>query len=382
MTKARSEPLFSVHCAAYNSEQYVEECVRSVLTQTIDDIEMVVVEDGSSDRTLQRLMALQEEDVRLRVLRHESGVNRGQAMSQRLAVERSSAPFLARIDSDDRWAPDKLEKQLPALEAGALLCYGRVRTIDEQGRVRNDRQPRGAAPSEAVPGVTAFESLLVANYIPALTAVFPREAYERVGGYSLLTWEDWALWARLIALEDPIFIDGVLGDYRLHPAQVTEQVRSARDDIRKEVEVVHSVQTWADLPTHLRPPVDSFQRCYRAMASLFDDGPPDAGRILQAEDAERAALVIGWRLRRGLLSATYGRGRVFRWMRSVIWAGRPFRRNLGAYWNSYLKDRFRWQLRQGRYGTALTYGIARLILQADLARLAAGDALRRRSAEG
>jgi glycosyltransferase involved in cell wall biosynthesis len=380
MTKARSKPLFSVHCAAYNSEQYVEECVRSVLTQTIDDIEMVVVEDGSSDGTLQKLMALQEQDVRLRVFRHESGVNRGQAMSERLAVQRSSAPFLARIDSDDRWAPDKLEKQLPSLEAGALLCYGRVRVIDEQGQVRTDLRRRGVAPQEAVPGVTAFESLLVTNYIPALTAVFPREAYERVGGYSLLTWEDWALWARLIALEDPVFIDDVLGDYRLHPAQVTEQVRSARDDIRKEAEVVDSLLTWADLPTHLRPAAESFQRCYRAMLSLADDGPPDAARVLQAEDAARAALVFGWRF--PLLSMTYGRVRVFRWVRRLIAAGGPFRRHIGAYWNSYLKDRVRSQLRQRRYDKTLTYAIARLILQADLARLAAGDALRRRSAVG
>ncbi len=380
MTKERSNPLVSVHCAAYNHERYVEGCVRSVLNQTVRDIEMIVVDDGSSDATWARLLALAQEDQRLHVMKHEGGANLGIRASLRLAVDRSSAPFLARVDSDDRWLPDKLERQLPALRDGALLSYGRTRYIDEEGDALPDQGGgwHGVAPNEAAPGMTAFGALLVRNYIPALTAVFSRAAYERVGGYPSLLAEDYALWTRLVALADPIFVDAFLTEYRIHASQLTQQLYGQLRDVHADLEVLDDLRKWSDLPVRLLPVAESSWRCHRALVGLIDDDATPPQRILHEADAAQAALVIRRRLSR--LAEVRGRARVYRWMNGLIAATPAFRRHIGAMWDTYLKERSEAAFRERRFRKALTFGVARMALKVNLMWLAGREAVLSRRA--
>lgn len=332
-------PLFSVHCAAYNHARYVEETVRSVLDQTVADLEMVIVDDGSADDTWSRLQAL-EGDPRLRILRHGPGVNRGRAASLRLAIESSSGRYLARIDSDDRWLPDKLERQLPVLEAGRLLCYGRVRGIDEAGAPVSSEQGggvTGTSPDElrAWVGTDPFEGLLLSNYLPALTVAFPRTAYQRVGGYAAhLKWEDYALWTRIAALDPPAFVDHPLAEHRIHAAQAGRVVLAAGRELHEDLAVIEHTRNWPDLPERAREIVDSWCRCYAAIAALIDGDWSTVDIALEREDAHRLGLLFKVRLPR-LLELVSSR-EIRRWRRAVLGLGPPFDEKVGRLYRSHL----------------------------------------------
>ena len=101
----------SVVITCHNEEAYIEQTVRSVTTQTNSECveEIVVVEDGSTDGSLQVLAQLAREDGRLKIL-HTNGI--GLPAARNLGIRTASAPFLAFLDGDDFWIPDKLERQL------------------------------------------------------------------------------------------------------------------------------------------------------------------------------------------------------------------------------------------------------------------------------
>lgn len=106
-----SEPLFSVVIPAYKVEAYIEQTLRSVYKQTIQDFEIVVVNDGSPDRTLQVLQA--QTDPRLRIIDQPNG---GECSARNRAVAESRGKFIAFLDSDDAWLPDHLERALAFFE--------------------------------------------------------------------------------------------------------------------------------------------------------------------------------------------------------------------------------------------------------------------------
>jgi glycosyltransferase involved in cell wall biosynthesis len=104
--------LVSVIIATHNFGQYIEEAVNSVLSQGVADLECIVVDDGSTDDTCQRLMRIQ--DSRLRVIRLEK-VGVGAARNHGLEV--ATGKYIAFLDADDRWCPTKLQRQIAVLES-------------------------------------------------------------------------------------------------------------------------------------------------------------------------------------------------------------------------------------------------------------------------
>lgn len=122
-------PRVSILTAAYNSERFIGETIRSVHAQTYPDWEHIVVDDGSTDNT--RAVVAPFEN-RIRFL-HQP--NKGQGAARNLAYSVSTGEYIAVLDSDDVWEPDKLEKQVRALDEAsrAGLVYTGARTIDERG---------------------------------------------------------------------------------------------------------------------------------------------------------------------------------------------------------------------------------------------------------
>ena len=363
MPKTDSRPLVSVQCPVFNGERFVEESVRSVLDQTFEDLELVVVDDGSTDGTRRLLEGLQKEDERLRVLRHEGGANRGLNASNRLAVDHSKGRYLARIDADDRWTPDKLEQQVAALDAGAHFSYGRAIRIDDEGKALPVEEGGGVigARWDEIQGSTGagpFEALMMLNYVPACTAVFSREAYDRVGGYSAdLAREDFALWTRLVTLGQPAFIDGILADYRIHAAQRTiELAEMGMDSIYGNLEAIEDIRRWPGLPSRLVPSTDSWRRCHTALASLVDGDVGSSKATLEAEDAERLARLLLNRWAR--LSELIGPRRVRRWTARIRRLDPAFNEAIGPAWKGYLFRSFRKACRKRHLLDASRYGMA------------------------
>lgn len=170
-------PLVSVIVPAYNAESCIGQALDSALSQTYDQIEVLVVDDGSRDRTADVARAFAERDPRVRVFRQE---NAGVAMARNLAIEHARGVYVAPLDADDRWHPEKLEREVARLEAGGPgmgMVYSWWVAVDSQGGVT------GATTPLVVEG-DVHECLVWFNFIGAASVpVFRRSALEQVGYY-------------------------------------------------------------------------------------------------------------------------------------------------------------------------------------------------------
>lgn len=113
-------PLVSVIVPAYNAEAFIGQTLDSVLSQTYKNIEVLVMNDGSQDRTAEIVEVIAQEDSRIILLQQ---LNAGVAAARNLAIQNSCAEYIAPIDADDIWFPEKLEKQMQ-LMLKADPCVG------------------------------------------------------------------------------------------------------------------------------------------------------------------------------------------------------------------------------------------------------------------
>jgi glycosyltransferase involved in cell wall biosynthesis len=185
-------PLISVVIPVYNGEKTIRETLESVLNQTVTDFEIIVINDGSSDATVEIVSSIQ--DPRLKVFSYP---NAGQAASRNRGFSHSTGEFIAFLDADDLWTPNKLESQLKALQDNpqAALAYSWSDFIDESGKFL-----RGASRSTLSGDV--YAKLLLTDFLDnGSNPLIRRQALMEVGGFdeSLPPAEDWDMWLRLAA---------------------------------------------------------------------------------------------------------------------------------------------------------------------------------------
>lgn len=171
-------PRVSVVTTVYNGEPFFERAVPGILAQTFEDFEFILVDDGSTDRTLEWLRALAERDRRIRVF---APGRLGAASAYNYGVAQAAGEYVARQDFDDRSYPERLRQQLAFLEAhpGVGIVGGAYVLVDER---RNERYVR-TPPTEHAAIVAAM-----ARYVPIAhtTATFRRRAWEEAGGYPVV----------------------------------------------------------------------------------------------------------------------------------------------------------------------------------------------------
>jgi teichuronic acid biosynthesis glycosyltransferase TuaG len=213
-------PRVSVIVPAYRCERTVEESIRSALAQTIREIEVIAVDDGSDDGTPAILARLQAEDSRVRVITLPA--NGGVAAARNRAVEAARAELLAFLDSDDVWETDKLERQLDVMDrTGAALVYTAAACIDGDGKPTGKRF--------RVPETVTAGKLLSGNDIVTSTVLIRRGVYERHPMEHSRLHEDVISWYRI--LNDgakAVGIDEPLARYRVTKGSKTgSKLRSA-----------------------------------------------------------------------------------------------------------------------------------------------------------
>jgi hypothetical protein len=202
-------PRTSVLMAAYNPDPaQLIEAVDSVLAQTVGDIELIVVDDGS-DRPLADVLG-GHRDERLRLVRHPR--NRGLSAARNTALRLARAPLVSHLDSDDAWEPEYLEHVLPAFEDPNVgLVYTNTAIVDHpEGRHVYIFDP-GPHPIERFPKIAEQ------NPVPLLTATARTDAVRDAGGYArwLKSTQDYYLWCRLAAAGWRfVFVDRQLARYR------------------------------------------------------------------------------------------------------------------------------------------------------------------------
>ena len=131
-----NDPLVSVVIPTYNCGDYVEEAVNSALNQTYQNLEIIVINDGSTDDTVSRLEKYKNEK-RVRIV---SQANRGLSGARNAGIELSTGEYVALLDSDDRWLPNKLERQMACFQEleGVEMVFSDFSAIDAYGVTVSD----------------------------------------------------------------------------------------------------------------------------------------------------------------------------------------------------------------------------------------------------
>lgn len=199
-------PLVSVIIPAYNSAAYTVETVESVLAQTYRNFEVIVVDDGSTDHTREALAPYAD---RIHYLYKSNG---GACSARNEGIRHAKGEYIACLDCDDLWLPDKLEYSLPVLEQNPdmgfvfSLCY----TIDSVGKITGEVHYTFELEQ-------AYLGLLMQNFVMAPTVVMRRSCLEQVGLFdeSIFIPADWDLWLRLAHRFRVGYVNRPLSKYRL-----------------------------------------------------------------------------------------------------------------------------------------------------------------------
>lgn len=171
-------PRVNIVIPAFNAQDFIAETVRSALAQTMGDLQVTVINDGSSDATAERAAC---DDPRLKVISQE---NRGMSKSRNRGMGEVDSEFVALLDADDLWHPEKLRLQLEALRQRADhdFCYTAFDVWHGEPRPAYFAEPRAGQVDESLSG-WIYPHLILDNYALPSSVVWRRSAWERLGGF-------------------------------------------------------------------------------------------------------------------------------------------------------------------------------------------------------
>jgi len=236
--KAPAAPKVTVVIAAYNAERFIRQTLDSVLAQTLHDVELIVVDDGSTDGTTAIVSAI--DDRRVSVLRQ---ANRGVSAARNAGLSVARAPYIFFLDADDVLLPDALQRMVATLDDNLerVACFAHHIRITEDG-VELSR--RADLPLKMFPADDTLRNLVTKNFIVCGAICIRTEAARKVRGFNPeLKWgEDWEFWCRLAVLADfAAMPNDVVLLYRQHGGSTNFRWRNSpiRPDY-KAIEAVYS----------------------------------------------------------------------------------------------------------------------------------------------
>lgn len=221
---APGRPAVSVVTPVWNAAATLGETVASVRAQSFADWEMLLVDDGSTDGSGALAARLAAGEPRIRVLAHAG--NLGAAAARNAAIRAARGRWIAFLDADDLWRPEKL-----AMQIGFMQARGHPFTFTAYRRIAADGRPLGTV---RPPASVTREGLLRGNVIGCLTAVYDAGFFGKVEMPPIARRQDYGLWLELLRrTERAHALPEVLADYRVHPGSLSAgKVGAARDTWR------------------------------------------------------------------------------------------------------------------------------------------------------
>lgn len=207
------DALVSIVTPTFNSEEYIENTIQSVLDQTYKNWELLIVDDASTDATIKIINEIAKEETRIKLFQLE--VNSGAGTARNKGIEKARGDFIAFLDADDLWKPEKLQKQLFFMnEHNALVCYSSYELIDEKGYPLNSIV-------NALPDLDR-NKMLKANYIGNLTGIYNVKALGKIYMPVIRKRQDWGLWLKCIEKAGKAYgIREVLASYRVRKDSIS-----------------------------------------------------------------------------------------------------------------------------------------------------------------
>ena len=199
-------PLVSIITPSYNASKYIKETIESVLNQTYQNWEMIIIDDCSDDNSRAIIEEYTKQDIRIRALYNEKNI--GAAQSRNRGIELSTGEYIAFLDSDDLWLPDKLKKQIKLMqEENILLSYTSYYTINEEGETISTFSTKKKV---------TYLDMLKTSTIGTLTTIYNADRLGKVY-FENMGHEDYVM--KLQILKQIPFARGIfepLAKYRIH----------------------------------------------------------------------------------------------------------------------------------------------------------------------
>lgn len=179
----------SIIMPAYNMLSYIGESIESVQNQSHKDWELLIVDDGSTDGTVIKIQEYQAKDSRIRLI--PLPVNQGVGISCNIGIKAAVGAYIAFLDADDLWMPDKLEQQLNFMRRHRVaVSYSSYEVIDH----------RGSSKGYYVKALErlSFNKILKGNYIGNLTGMYHASSIGKIYGAPIRKRQDWSLWIEAV----------------------------------------------------------------------------------------------------------------------------------------------------------------------------------------
>lgn len=263
-------PLISVIIPAYNAETYIQTAVKSVVVQTYSNLEVIVIDDGSVDRTRLLVNELAEADDRIKCY---SIKNSGRAAARNYGISKATGSWLAFLDADDFWDGEKLSKQLSCWQSDIAvgLMYTERTWVDAEGKPLSNQPEKYTLPTGNI-----FDKLIDGNYICTSTVLIKKELVDAVGGFdeskNFKNCQDYDLWIRVAPKTFATAITEPLCYYRLHDNNAHKNVLPRYIGLRscmKRLEQVSKEQQSYSEAVQYRLAMRTAQICGQFAISLF-----------------------------------------------------------------------------------------------------------------
>lgn len=181
--------LVSIITPTFNSEKYIQQTIQSVQNQTYQNWEMIIVDDCSSDNTIQIVEDIQNTEHRIILIKSDK--NSGAGVARNKGIERANGKYIAFLDADDLWKSNKLEAQIYFMKENNLyFTFSFYECIDENGSSLNKKITS--------PNPLSYSELLFCNYVGNLTGIYDTNFFGKIPMSSIRKRQDWIHWLTIL----------------------------------------------------------------------------------------------------------------------------------------------------------------------------------------
>lgn len=205
--------MVSIITPSFKSERFISQTIETVLAQTYQDWELIIVDDVSPDNSNEIIDEYCKKDIRIKLIKLQT--NSGPAVARNKAINQAKGRYIAFLDADDLWKAEKLEKQIIFMqEKDCALCYSNYEIMSEQGVLKNKLiKP---------PLKLSYRDLLKTNYIGCLTAIYDTKKVGKIYMPLISKRQDYGLWLKILKKTDFAYcVEESLAIYRVMSTSVS-----------------------------------------------------------------------------------------------------------------------------------------------------------------
>ncbi|MFC5408737.1 glycosyltransferase [Larkinella bovis] len=232
---ASRRPLVSVICTSYNHERFISASLQSVLNQTYPAIELIVIDNNSTDQSVARVEEFRQKQPEIQLIRNTENVGICRAFNQ--GLKRAKGRYVIDLSADDLLHPERIARQVAGFErlpGDYAVIFGNAAFIDEKGRLTGYHYPISPAGQATVnvPSGWVFKEILASYFVATPTMMMRKDVLESLGGYDeSLSYEDFDFWVRTARHYRYYYQDEVLTSKRIVRQSLSSQFDTANNPL-------------------------------------------------------------------------------------------------------------------------------------------------------